>query len=193
MDSPPFGFDYLLVVSGLPRSGTSLMMQMLDAAGIRTLKDATRPADQFNPRGYFESSRFRGLRVREIIPDVYYGYAVKVVSPSLPYLPTGFNYRVIYMMRDITATLRSQDRALGVEMDYSYENALPHRSVIWEDLRRKAWSFVEKTPGFDGMRIWYEDILRDPETWSEAVAVFLGLNLDVKKMAQAVVPSLKHF
>jgi len=193
MDSPPFGFDYLLVVSGLPRSGTSLMMQMLDAAGIRTLKDATRPPDEYNPKGYFESSRFRGLRVREIIPDLYYGYAVKVVAPSLPYLPTGFNYRVIYMMRDITATLRSQDRALGVEMDHTYEKALPHRSVIWQDLRQKAWSFVEKTDGFEGVQIWYEDILRDPETWAEAVAVFLGLDLDVKKMAQAVVPSLKHF
>jgi len=193
MDSPPFGFDYLLVVSGLPRSGTSLMMQMLRAGGIRILHDATRPPDEYNPKGYFESSRFRGLRVREIIPDLYYGYAVKVVAPSLPYLPTGFNYRVIYMMRDITATLRSQDRALGVEMDYSYENALPHRCVIWQDLRQKAWSFVEKTDGFEGIRIWYEDILRDPETWAEAVAVFLGLDLDTKKMAQAVVPSLRHF
>jgi len=193
MDSPPFGFDYLLVVSGLPRSGTSLMMQMLRAGGIRILHDATRPPDQFNPKGYYESSRFRGLRVREIIPDLYYGYAVKVVSPSLFYLPTGYEYRVIYMMRDIIATLRSQDRIHGVEIDEGYETSLAHRSVVWQELREKAWSYVEKTPGFDGMRIWYEEVIEDPRLWAECIATFLNLHLDPKKMARAVSPGLKHF
>jgi len=193
MDSPPFGFDYLLVVSGLPRSGTSLMMQMLRAGGIRILHDATRPPDQFNPKGYFESRYFKGLRVREINPERFYGFAVKVVSPLITYLPTGFNYRVIFMQRDLRAVLRSQDRMYGAEMDEGYERALAHRVVIWDELRSNAKMYLEQTPGFEWIPIWYEDIIRDPETWAEAVAVFLGLDLDPKKMAQAVSPGLKHF
>jgi len=193
MGMPPEKFDFLVVVSGLPRSGTSLMMQMLDAGGIPTLKEMSRPPDQFNPKGYYESRHFKGLRVREINPERFYGYAVKVVSPSLPYLPTGYQYKVIYMMRDIMATLRSQDRMHGVEIDEGYDTSLAHRSVIWQELRENAWSYVEKTPGFDGVRIWYEEVIEDPRLWSECIATFLNLELDVQKMAQAVEPRLKHF
>jgi len=42
------------IVSGLERSGTSLMMQILKASGIPVAYDETRKKDKNNPKGYFE-------------------------------------------------------------------------------------------------------------------------------------------
>lgn len=101
----------VIVVSGLPRSGTSLMMQMLAAAHIEVLTDHVREADHNNPRGYYEYERVKALANGDgdWLKDAR-GKAVKVVSPLLQYLPPDYSYRVIFMQRDVQEILQSQQR-----------------------------------------------------------------------------------
>lgn len=102
----------IIVVSGLPRSGTSLMMQMLARAGIPTLTDNVRIADADNPRGYFEFERVKTTKHDPTwIPEAR-GKAVKIVSPLLYDLPDRESYRVLFMERDIDEVLQSQERML---------------------------------------------------------------------------------
>src|SRR5438105_1349949 len=102
----------IIVVSGLPRSGTSLAMQMLQAGGIRLCTDSMRSADQDNPRGYFEWETIKRLHEGEVDLACATGLAVKVVSPLLSALPAKFEYRVIFMVRNLWEVLQSQRRML---------------------------------------------------------------------------------
>ncbi|MEE9610292.1 MAG: tetratricopeptide repeat protein, partial [Desulfatiglandales bacterium] len=104
--------DFITVVSGLPRSGTSMLMQMLDAGGHPCLTDKERKADDNNPRGYFELEKVKQLRKdRSWLPDAK-GKAVKIIAQLLPFLPPRFHYRVIFMERDIKEVLASQRKML---------------------------------------------------------------------------------
>lgn len=100
------------IVSGLPRSGTSLMMQMLVAAGIEPLIDEVRPADENNPKGYFESEQ-----VLELANDATWlhsagGKVVKIVVPLLPLVPDGLHCKILVMVRDLNEVVRSQNEML---------------------------------------------------------------------------------
>src|SRR5262249_42395496 len=89
--------DEITVVSGLPRSGTSMMMNILTAGGIQALTDGERLPDESNPRGYFELEKVKYLgRDRSFLSDAV-GKVVKVVSPLLKHLSSEYHYRVIFM------------------------------------------------------------------------------------------------
>src|SRR5262245_6238620 len=100
----------ITLVSGLPRSGTSLLVQMLEAGGLPILCDNLRPADEDNPRGYLEFDKVRHLERDAGWMAEAEGRALKVVSPLLYHLPRGFEYRIVFMRRDLEEILDSQDR-----------------------------------------------------------------------------------
>jgi hypothetical protein len=103
----------VVVVSGLPRSGTSLMMQMLEAGGITVLTDGIREPDEDNPRGYYEFERVKALPKGDYEwLESARGKAVKVVSALLEYLPPEYNYKVIFMHRRMEEILASQRKML---------------------------------------------------------------------------------
>src|SRR3979490_1093936 len=102
----------ITIVSGLPRSGTSLMMQMLAAGGLPILSDGERKADTDNPRGYLEWERIRQLPKETSLIAEAEGKAVKVISQLLLSLPSGFEYRVIFLRRPLAEVLASQDEML---------------------------------------------------------------------------------
>ena len=104
----------LVLVSGLPRSGTSMLMQMLEKGGMPIVTDKIRTADEDNPRGYHEFER-----IKEIDKTTdkswlrnYRGQVIKTISFLLQYLPLDLNYRVVFMRRDIEEVLRSQNKML---------------------------------------------------------------------------------
>ena len=104
----------VIVISGLPRSGTSMMMQMLYAAGLPVITDQLRTADEDNPKGYFEIERIKGLyqeNDKSWLVD-YKGKAVKIISFLLLHLPAKINYKVIFMERDLDEILASQKKML---------------------------------------------------------------------------------
>ncbi len=104
--------DEVIVVSGLPRSGTSMMMQMLAAGGVSLLTDGMRVADEDNPRGYFEFEPARRLSKDPSWLPKAKGKAVKIVAQLLPNLPQDYEYRVLFMERDMHEVLRSQKKML---------------------------------------------------------------------------------
>src|SRR6266705_1802013 len=101
--------DCIIIVSGLPRSGTSMMMRMLEAGGIEAMKDNLRPADDSNPVGYYEDARVKRLRdgSHEWLESAI-GKVVKVVSPLLEYLPRRHSYKLIFMLRSVEEIVASQ-------------------------------------------------------------------------------------
>src|SRR3990167_393038 len=98
----------IVIVSGLPRSGTSLMMQMLRAGGMSLLIDDQRPADADNPHGYWEYEPVKRLQHDNSWLPQAEGKAVKVVSALLQYLPPRHTYKIIVMHRPMQEVLASQ-------------------------------------------------------------------------------------
>src|ERR1035437_2384457 len=102
----------ITIVSGLPRSGTSLMMQMLAAGGMPVLSDGERKADTDNPKGYFEWERIKQLPKDPSLIAEAEGKVVKVISQLILSLPAGHDYRVVFMQRPLPEVLKSQDEML---------------------------------------------------------------------------------
>src|SRR5437588_5987682 len=99
----------ITIVSGLPRSGTSLMMQMLDAGGLPVLSDGERKADTDNPKGYLEWERIKQLPKDPSLIAEAEGKVVKVISQLILSLPSGHEYRIIFMQRPLPEVMASQD------------------------------------------------------------------------------------
>ncbi len=186
----PIDPDLIAVVSGLPRSGTSLMMKMLDAGGLSPLTDHIRSADEDNPQGYYEFERVKKLKEdRDWLPDAK-GKAVKVISALLTRLPAGYEYRVIFMRRNMSEILASQRQMLirrGEPADSV--NDAEMGALFARHLQQvEAW-----LAGQSNMRVLYvnyNELVKAPLAHAQRVNEFLGGRLDVARMAGAVDPNL---
>jgi len=182
----------ITVVSGVPRSGTSLMMQMLAAGGMPILADNLRPADGNNPRGYFEWEPAKRLLQEPDSVAQAEGKAVKVISSLLFALQPRYTYRVIFMRRPLAEVVRSQaamieklgtkGAALGEEAMIAALNAHLKQVEAWLSTQK----FITTCP------VEYHKLLEAPAAEARRVAEFLGLPLDVESMARQVDPSLCH-
>ena len=179
----------ITVVSGLPRSGTSLLMQMLHAGGYPILCDEQRAPDADNPRGYFEFDKVRALERDATWMATAEGKAIKVVSPLLRSLPANHEYRVIFMRRELDEALASQERML----ERRGQPAGPDRGLMRTHFQRHletvtAWLSAQKH-----VRVTYCDyatVLTDPQAAAQAIAEFLDAAVDTAQMAAAVDPTL---
>ncbi|OGG47108.1 MAG: hypothetical protein A3F84_22765 [Candidatus Handelsmanbacteria bacterium RIFCSPLOWO2_12_FULL_64_10] len=179
--------EEVIVVSGLPRSGTSMMMQMLEAGGVAVLTDRVRAADEDNLKGYHEFERVKALPQDRAWLEEAGGKAVKIVSELLRRLPADHAYRVIFMRRDLREVLASQGQMLvrrgvaspgGVSDDRMAEVFCKHLREV------EAW--LEGQPNVAVFYADYNEILQAPARWAEEVNRFLGGRLDVKRMAGVV-------
>jgi hypothetical protein len=182
--------DFVTVVSGLPRSGTSLMMQMLRAGGLAPLTDDARAADASNPRGYLELDAVKRTRqdagwVREAP-----GRAVKVIHLLLEHLPPTQRYRVILMTRPLTEVLASQARML--ERDGRRGAALPpaRLEAVFRAQLEKARALLASAAHFDALEVGFAETIAAPHATADRVRAFLGLDLDTAAMAARVDPTL---
>ena len=182
--------DEVIVVTGLPRSGTSMIMRMLQSGGLDLMTDNVRRPDPDNPLGYFEFAGVKKLKTDASWLYSAKGKAVKIVSPLLAYLPEDLSYRLIFVRRNMSEILSSQRKMLeharaDRTSDYSDEIAHKYRLHLnrvqaWiQDQRNMVCLFVE-----------YREILADPLPHASAFRDFLRLPLDVEGMAGAVEPSL---
>jgi hypothetical protein len=176
----------ITIVSGLPRSGTSLMMQMLVAGGMTPLSDGERTADADNPRGYLEWERIKQLpNDPECIADAE-GKVVKVISRLLLSLPSGHEYRVIFMQRPLPEVLASQDQMLRRRGNYK-ERANPSAmAAAFEKHLREVYAWLEEKPYVKSIRVPYRDVLKQPEEIGRKIEEFLETPLRVQSMAQQV-------
>jgi hypothetical protein len=182
--------DFITVVSGLPRSGTSLMMQMLKAGGVPPLMDELRAPDENNPRGYFEFEPVKQLRVDRSWLDRARGRAVKIIHLLVRELPTDgrFQYRVILMKRPMEEILASQRVMLESEGKTSADDVLLAKTYQAQLSQLEEW--LRAQPQFAEVSIHYHDLIENPRDSAEKIADFLGGGLNVAAMAAAVDPSL---
>jgi len=180
----------ITVVSGLPRSGTSLMMQMLVAGGLVALADGERQADPDNPRGYLEWERIKQLPNDPACIAEGEGKAVKVISRLLLSLPAGHEYRVIFMQRPLPEVLASQDQMLRRRGAYKEGVDPAVISAAFEKHLREVYAWLEGKPFVRSLRIPYHEVLNNPKEIGGKIAQFLDFELDVAAMTQQVDASL---
>lgn len=181
----------IVAVSGLPRSGTSMMMKMLEAGGLPPLTDALREADHDNPKGYYEFERVKQLDKGDTgwLAEAE-GKAVKVISALLQHLPAGYDYKVIFMERHMPEVLASQRKMLvhrGEEADRMDDARMAELFNRHVDQVR---GWLAEQPNFDVLYVHYREVLADPETQARRVNDFLGNRLHVEPMAEVVDPDL---
>lgn len=180
----------ITIVSGLPRSGTSLMMQMLVAGGMTALSDGERRADNDNPRGYLEWERIKTLPNDPACIAEGEGKVVKVISKLLLSLPAGHEYRIIFMQRPLAEVLASQDRMLRRRGNYK-EGADPAIiTAAFEKHLHEVYAWIDTRPNVKAMRVRYHDVLRQPREISLRLAEFLAQPLDIDAMVPQVDGSL---
>lgn len=180
----------ITIVSGLPRSGTSLMMQMLNAGGLPVLSDGEREADTDNPRGYLEWERIKQLPKDPTLIAEAEGKVVKVISQLILSLPAGHEYRVVFMQRPLPEVLKSQDEMLrrrGTSESNADTSAIEHafqRHLI------EVNKWLADKANVQVSRVHYHRVLREPKAVAEEVAAFLQVPLDIEAMVQQVDGSL---
>ncbi len=183
--------QFVTVVSGLPRSGTSMMMKMLDAGGIPPIQDGIRQADADNPKGYYEFERVKKLDKGDTawVADAE-GKAVKVISALLKHLPPGYQYRIIFVRRNMDEILASQRKMLirrGEDPDKMDDAQM---SALFEKHLAETENWLAQQPNMQVLYVHYSDVLADPLSHIGQINAFCGGQLNEEGMATGVDPNL---
>ena len=182
----------IVVVSGLPRSGTSMAMKMLEAGGMPILADGIRTADVSNPKGYYE---FEPVKELDKGGDVAWlatarGKAVKIISFLLTWLPENYDYRVIFMERDLREVLASQNAMLADRGQAADSADDVQMRRVYEDHLQKIARFMANRSSFSTLTVAYRDVVEHPREAAVRIDGFLGGTLDVHRMAAIADPAL---
>jgi len=182
----------VIIVTGLPRSGTSMIMQMLDHGGIETYTDGLRKADENNPNGYFESEDIKSSAKDNSWLENAIGKAAKVVTPLIPSLNLNYSFKVIWIERNMTDVLLSQEEML------TRKN--PNRKKVlnlalkeqYEKMIKRANSYIEERNNIEMLKLNYEDAIKEPLKVAEKIHDFLAYKGDINRMASAIDPKLQR-
>ena len=180
----------ITIVSGLPRSGTSMMMQMLEAGGMKILTDGKREADANNPKGYFEFEKAKKLRGDRSWLDEARGKTVKIVAQLLPFLPPGFDYRILFMERDINEVVASQETMLADQGKQGGALSKEKLSQVFQQQLNQVKAMLASRPAISTLYVDHGDCLRDPALIAGRVNTFLGGELNTTAMGGIVEPRL---
>ena len=172
----------IIVVSGLPRSGTSMMMKMLAEGGLTVVTDALRSADDDNPNGYFEFEPVKQMtdgNTRWL--ESAQGGVVKVISALLEHLPARYHYKVVFMERALEEVLASQKKMLAHRKEDPKVGDAEMQAQFQSHLKAiKYW--LARQPNLEVLYVDYNKMLASPEADCQRLADFIGLPVDVEKM-----------
>jgi hypothetical protein len=179
----PSNPQFITIVSGLPRSGTSMMMKMLAAGGMHILTDNIRASDEDNPLGYFELEKVKALKDGENkwLSEAQ-GKVVKIISPLLGHLPPLYHYKIIFMQRDLDEILASQKQMLirraepADKIDDDTLGDLFHKHLL------QVAKWISQQPNIGVTYVNYNGILQDPEPDIQKIVQFLNMSLDKNLM-----------
>jgi hypothetical protein len=180
----------IAIVSGLPRSGTSMMMKMLEAGGLEVLTDRIREADKDNPKGYYELERVKKLEHDKAWLEKAEGKVVKVISQLLRHLPADYAYKVVFMKREMEEILASQRRMLirrGEATDKIPDEKL---AALFRQHVQRVEDWLDEQPHFDVLYVSYNHVLEAPKEEARRIASFFDGSLDIRAMARVVDPDL---
>ena len=190
MTPKPAPRDYVTIVSGLPRSGTSMTMRMVEAGGIEAVTDNVRRADEDNPKGYYEFEAVKKTREDASWVAGTVGKLVKMVYTLLYDLPDQYAYRVLFMQRKLQEVIASQNRMLARlgHGDASGQDAAM-MGLFQRDLK-KIEGWLPTKENFRVLYVDYNQMLANPLPQIDRINEFLDGNLDTSAMAAVVDPSL---
>jgi hypothetical protein len=180
----------ITIVSGLPRSGTSMMMRMLEAAGVPPLTDHVRKPDEDNPLGYYEFEAVKQTKKDASWLQQAAGKTVKMVYRLLYDLPPDHRYRVVFMRRKLEEVIASQDVMLGRRGRRADTLSRDRLRGLFEEQLHEFERWVARQPNFQILDVSYNDVLADPRAAAQAVNQFLGGAFNVEAMAKVVEPLL---
>ena len=182
--------ECVTIVSGLPRSGTSMMMKMLEAGGMPILTDNIRRADDDNPKGYYEFERVKNIRNDQAwIPDAV-GKVVKIISFLLLDMPPSHHYKVIFMRRAVPEVLASQKQMLIRRGEPTDSTSDDRMADIYAKHLKQVEKWIEDSASIDALYINHRDVINDPRSNATSVNAFLGDVLDEDAMGTIVDASL---
>lgn len=174
--------NQIVIVSGLPRSGTSLMMQMIHNGGINALTDNTRQADNSNPKGYFEYEPVMSIFKDNSWLKLAQNKSVKIVAPLLKYLLPNYRYKIIFMNRDIHEIVKSQQKMIGKDTKTLPINLI--NGFKTQLISTDKWQKNE--PGVDLIYINYKDALNNTKKVLDKIESFIGIDLNKNEMAKCI-------
>lgn len=182
--------DTVTIVSGLPRSGTSLMMSMLEAGGMEVLTDRIRTPDEDNPEGYYEFERVKEIEHDQAWLEDAKGKAVKMIAELLKHLPSHYTYKVIFMLRKMDEILASQRQMLIRRGEPTDKVSDEEMGRMFEGYLERMEAWIADQPNMHVIYVSYNDLLADPVDQLDEVNHFLGGTLNVEDMISVIDPSL---
>ena len=180
----------IIIVSGLPRSGTSMMMKMLEAGGMSILTDRIREADEDNPLGYYEFERVKQTEHDKTWLPEARGKAVKMVSALLKHLPPEYQYSILFMQRDMDEILASQKKMLLRRGEPTDSVSNERMAQVFEKHLAQMRAWLNHQPNAKTLFVNYDETVQDPMTQAQRVNEFLGGSLNIVEMAAVVDPKL---
>ena len=182
--------EYITIVSGLPRSGTSMLMKMLAAGGLPPLTDGVRAADADNPGGYYEFEKVKQLEQDATWLEAAKGKAVKVISQLLDQLPLHKSYKIVFVLRKMDEILASQRAMLARRGQPSDRVSDAVMADAFGRHLNAVQQWLAEHPQMEVLYVHYAEVLRGPLAASREIKDFLALPLDVRQMASVVDESL---
>jgi hypothetical protein len=182
--------ETVTIVSGLPRSGTSMVMKMLEAGGVQVLTDDIRKADEDNPKGYYEFERVKQIEHDSSWLQDARGKAVKMIAALLKHLPQGYTYKVIFLRRNMEEILASQRQMLirrGKPSDTISDEKI---TGLFEKHLKQIEAWLDEQPNVEVIYVSYNEILSNPVEQTQRINRFLGHALDVESMVRVVDQTL---
>ena len=180
----------ITIVSGLPRSGTSMMMRMLEAGGMRILKDEIRKADEDNSAGYYEFEKVKELKKDPSWLENAKGKAVKIISSLLEHLPERYIYKIIFIHRNMEEILDSQRQMLIRRGEATNEVSDEKVGKMFLKHLKKIEERLNKQSNMDVLTVHYNEILKEPAKHGEIINRFLGNTLNTKNMTDVIDQTL---
>ncbi|MFK7904790.1 MAG: tetratricopeptide repeat protein, partial [Chitinophagales bacterium] len=187
---PDYTLPEIVVVSGLPRSGTSMMMQMLEAGGMETFTDGKRKADNSNQKGYYEHEAVKKMVRDNSFLEKVGDKVVKVVAHLLFHLPRIYRYKIIFMDRDIDEVLQSQHKMLQRDGRLKKGTFSFRLGNQFEETLKKVKATYQNRPNVEFLYVSHREVIEYPHTVATQVQAFLDREMDMEKMASVVDASL---
>ena len=182
----------IYVVSGLPRSGTSMMMKMLEAGGLSALTDNIRRADDDNLQGYYEFERVKAMKDGDTAwVGEAQGKVIKVISALLESLPAGYHYKVIFMEREMMEILASQRKMLERRGKPGNPAEDGKFAELYGKHLEKVKAWLARQENMKVLYVRYNGMLKEPAALAGGVAEFLGIQMNVKAMSE--VPQEQYY
>ncbi len=181
----------IIIVSGLPRSGTSMMMRMLEAGGISSLTDQVRTADTDNPHGYYELEEVKQLRNGNIIwLAEAKGKVVKIISELLKNLSPAHTYKIIFMQREMNEILASQRQMLIRRGKQQNNISDAEMAKLFDKHLKSVMAWIHEQPNIEVIYVSYNETLKNPTEQVKIINQFLGNVLDENRMVSMIDPTL---